>query len=116
MLPSPAVPAPWFDDACSLVDAFRRGDLSPVEALDASIAAIASSSLNAFSHTDFERARDAAVVADVSLPFGGVPFGIKELERVAGWPHTEASLIFADRVSTHDQTVVTRLRATGAIL
>ena len=26
--------------------------------------------------------------ADVALPFGGVPFGVKELEKVAGWPYT----------------------------
>ncbi|HEY5250371.1 MAG TPA: hypothetical protein VIJ09_01845, partial [Acidimicrobiales bacterium] len=69
--------APWFDDACSLVDAFRQGTLSPVEALTGSIDAIGSSSLNAFSHTDFDRALEAARTADVSLPFGGVPFGVK---------------------------------------
>ena len=58
--------------------------LSPLEALDASIAAIEASPLNAFSFTDFDRAREAARRADVSLPFGGVPFGIKELEKVEG--------------------------------
>ncbi len=57
------------------------------------------SPLNAFSHSDFERAREAARRADVSLPFGGVPFGIKELEKVEGWPYTEASVIFKDRVA-----------------
>ena len=54
--------------------------------------------------------------ADVSLPFGGVPFGVKELEKVAGWPYTEASVIFKDRVSDHDDTSVLRLRTTGAVL
>ncbi len=106
----------WLDDACSLVDAYRAKHLSPLEALDACIAAMEASPLNAFSHTDFERARAAARRADVSLPFGGVPFGIKELEKVAGWPHTEASMIFKDRIATHDDTSVARLRATGAIL
>jgi Asp-tRNA(Asn)/Glu-tRNA(Gln) amidotransferase A subunit family amidase len=37
--------------------------------------------------------------ADSSLPFGGVPVGVKQLERVAGWPFTEGSLVFADRVA-----------------
>jgi aspartyl-tRNA(Asn)/glutamyl-tRNA(Gln) amidotransferase subunit A len=60
-------------DACSLVDAFRAGALSPLEALDDCIAAIDESPLNAFSFTDFDRARKAAGRADVSLPFGGVP-------------------------------------------
>jgi Asp-tRNA(Asn)/Glu-tRNA(Gln) amidotransferase A subunit family amidase len=110
------VDAPWFEDACGLVDAFRARQLSPLEALDASIAAIERSPLNAFSFTDFDRARDAAGRADVSLPFGGVPFGIKELEKVRGWPHTQASVIFRDRIAGHDDTSLARLRRGGAVL
>jgi aspartyl-tRNA(Asn)/glutamyl-tRNA(Gln) amidotransferase subunit A len=107
---------PWLDDACSLVDAFRAGTLSPTEALDASLAAIEASGLNAFSYVDADAAHAAAGSADVSLPFGGVPMGIKELESVDRWPYTEASLVFADRVADHDSTQVSRLRAAGAIL
>ena len=107
---------PWLDDACSLVEAFRARTLSPLEALDACIEAIDRSPLNAFSHTDFDRARDTARVADVSLPFGGVPFGVKELEHVKAWPYTEASMIFKDRVSGYDQTSIARLRGVGAVL
>jgi len=110
------MPTLWMDDACSLVAAFRAGNISPLEALDAAIDAMARSPLNAFSHTDFERARAAAAKADVTLPFGGVPFGVKELERVKDWPYTDASMIFKDRVSDHDHTSVARLRATGAVL
>ena len=108
--------APWLEDACSLVDAFRTRRLSPLEALDACIEAIDRSPLNAFSHTDFDRARAAARSADVTLPFGGVPFGVKELEHVRDWPYTEASMIFKDRMSDDDQTSITRLRRTGAVL
>jgi aspartyl-tRNA(Asn)/glutamyl-tRNA(Gln) amidotransferase subunit A len=104
---------PWQGDACSLVDAFRAGERSPVEELDATLAAIEASDLNAFSHLDPERARDAARNADVSLPFGGVPAGIKELEPVKGWPHTEASLVFRDRVATENSTIVDRLLRRG---
>jgi len=100
---------PWRDDACSLVDAFRRGERSPKEEVEASLAAIEASDLNCFSHVDAERALKAAKSADVSLPFGGVPVGIKELESVAGWPATEASLVFRDRVATETTTVVERL-------
>ncbi len=106
----------WSGDACSLVDAFRTGALSPVEALDASVEAVDKSGLNAFSHLDVEAARDRAASVDVSLPFGGVPMGIKELETVEGWPYTEASLVFKDRVADHDSTHVARLRAAGAVL
>jgi len=107
---------PRLGDACSLVDAFRAGELSPLEALDASLAAIEGSELNAFSHLDVEGARDAARAADVRLPFGGVPIGVKELQRVAGWPFTEASLVFKDEKADVDGTEVARLRAGGAVL
>ena len=107
---------PWTEDACSLVDAFRANELSPLEALESCIDAIDASPLNACSYTDFERARADAAVADVSLPFGGVPFGVKELERVKDWPFTDASMIFKDRISDHDHTSAARLRATGAVL
>jgi Asp-tRNA(Asn)/Glu-tRNA(Gln) amidotransferase A subunit family amidase len=107
---------PWLQDACSLVDAFRAGTLSPTEALEASLAAISASDLNTVSHVDADAARAQAAAADISMPFGGVPIGVKELEQVAGWPFTEASLVFADRMSSHDSTEVTRLRAAGAVL
>ncbi len=104
---------PWQDDACSLVDAFRRGDRSPLEELDATLAAIERSDLNAFSHVDADRARAAAAEADVSLPFGGVPTGIKELDPVAGWPWTEASLVFRDRVAERSSHQFDRLVERG---
>ncbi len=92
--------APWREDACSLVDAFRAGERSPKEELEATLAAIEASDLNCFSHLDPERALAAADHADTSKPFGGVPVGIKELEQVQGWPDTGASLVFADRIAT----------------
>ncbi len=107
---------PWLGDACSLVDAFRAGDRSPVEELDATLAAIDESSLNAFSFVDAQRARETAAAADVSLPFGGVPIGVKELESVAWWQRTEASVPLEDRVATGDSTLVARMRAAGAVL
>jgi Asp-tRNA(Asn)/Glu-tRNA(Gln) amidotransferase A subunit family amidase len=103
----------WTDDACSLVDAFRRGERSPREELESTFAAIEHRDLNAFSFLDREGALHAAEHADVSRPFGGVPVGVKELERVAGWPQTEASLVFRDRVATRTSTVVERLIGAG---
>jgi Asp-tRNA(Asn)/Glu-tRNA(Gln) amidotransferase A subunit family amidase len=108
--------APWSGDACSLVDAFRAGTRSPLEELDATLAAIEASELNAWSHVDAEHARAAAAHADVSLPFGGVPIGVKQLTSVAGWPATEASVPLRDQVAEHDATMVGRLRAAGAVL
>src|SRR5437763_6001870 len=107
---------PWLGDACSLVDAFRAKELSPVEALDASLAAIEKSKINAFSYIAADEARASARHADVSLPFGGVPTGVKELQRVNGWPFTEASLLFKDDKADVDGTEVSRLRDAGAVL
>jgi Asp-tRNA(Asn)/Glu-tRNA(Gln) amidotransferase A subunit family amidase len=104
---------PWTGDACSLVDAFRSGERSPVEELEATLAAIEASDLNCFSHVDPDRARAAAAAADVSKPFGGVPSGIKELDSVAGWPYTEGSLVFRDRVATTTGRVIQRLLDDG---
>ncbi|HXQ90148.1 MAG TPA: amidase [Acidimicrobiales bacterium] len=110
------VDAAWTGDACALVESFRKGEITPPEALELSLGAIEASALNAFSHVDADGARRAAEQADIALPFGGVPIGIKELEPVEGWPSTEASLVFAGRVATHTSTQVRRLRAAGAVL
>jgi aspartyl-tRNA(Asn)/glutamyl-tRNA(Gln) amidotransferase subunit A len=108
--------APWTGDACSLVDAFRSGERHPVEELEATLAAIERSDLHAFSHVDAERARAAAADADPTLPFGGVPVGIKELTPVEGWPHTEASLVFAGRTAAHTSHHMQRLFTGGGVV
>lgn len=107
---------PWTSDACSLVEAFRRKERSPAEGLDATLAAIDDSDLNCFSFVDPERARRICAKADVSLPFGGIPTGIKELFPYEGWPHTEASLAFKDRVADHTSRHLERLVRAGGIV
>ena len=108
---------PWLGDSCSLVDAFRAGERSPAEELQATYDAIDASDLNAFCYTPREQAMEAALNADVSLPFGGVPIGVKELDSVNGWPATEACVVFADEVSTHTSVMVDRIsRIGGAVL
>ncbi|MGI9577294.1 MAG: amidase [Microthrixaceae bacterium] len=105
--------SPWQGDACSLVDAFRDGDRSPTEELAATLAAIEDSALNCISYLDGERAASAAASADLNQPFGGVPLGIKELSGVEGWPDTEASLVFKDRVCEQTDTAIERARSRG---
>ena len=104
---------PWLGDACSLVDAFRSGERSPTEEAEAVLAAIEASRLNTFSFVDPDAARAAAGRAEVQRPFGGVPTGVKMLDDVEGWPATEASLVFKDRIGTHTSTKVRRLRDDG---
>ena len=106
---------PWLGDACSLVEAFRSGERKPIEELDAVLGAIGASELNAVPFVDADGARSTAGDTDVSLPFGGLPIGVKELEPVAGWPATEGSLVFADRIGDHTATMVQRLEAAGVV-
>ena len=108
--------SPWLQDACSLIEEFRRGRRDPVAELEASLAAIEESGLNAFSHVDAGAARKAAAAADLNQPLGGLTVAIKQLDPVAGWPLTEASRVFADRVGTYDSTLVSRVREAGAVL
>ena len=109
-------PQTWQGDACSLVEAFRSGERSPVEELDATYAAIDTSDLNAFGHLDQDRAYAAARTANVNLPFGGVPIGIKELDQVAGWPDTEACVALSHLVSDFSSVMVQRLEDAGVVL
>jgi Asp-tRNA(Asn)/Glu-tRNA(Gln) amidotransferase A subunit family amidase len=87
-----------------------------VEEMEATLAAIEASDLNAFSHVDHDGALDQARQADIAQPFGGVPYAVKELTDVSGWPSTHASVVFADRVAHEDAVAVARMRSAGAAL
>ncbi len=104
---------PWLGDACSLVEEFRAGRRSPREEMQATLNAVKTSKLNAVSFVDEEGALERASRADISLPFGGIPMGVKELDNVNGWPATEASVPFADRKATYTGTMVNRLIERG---
>jgi aspartyl-tRNA(Asn)/glutamyl-tRNA(Gln) amidotransferase subunit A len=106
---------PWLGDTCSLVDAFRSGERTPVDELEASLAAIEASDLNAFVFVDSDRARATAATADVSQPFGGVPFGVKALAEVEGWPNDHCSLAFAGDIAGHTALHVQRVIDAGGV-
>ena len=96
---------PWLGDACSLVDAFRAKQRSPVEELEATLAAIAASDLNAFSFLDPERAIDGgAQRRRLARRSAACRSGSRSSSRCAGWPATEASLVFRDRIATTTST------------
>jgi len=107
----------WQGDAVGLVEAFRSGERSPVDELDATYAAIDASDLNAVCFTDRETARADAANADVSKPFGGVPIGVKSLNEVEGWPDDHASVPLRDNIGQVTTTQVERIhRVGGAVL
>ena len=74
-----------------LVDEFRAGRRTPLEELQATYAAIDASDSTPSASAP-RAGGTAAPSADVSKPFGGVPIGVKELDQVAGWPDTHASV------------------------
>jgi aspartyl-tRNA(Asn)/glutamyl-tRNA(Gln) amidotransferase subunit A len=114
---------PWLDDACSLADAIRRGEVRAADALEASLAAIEPSALNAAVYVDAEGARRTALDVDARVsagedpgPFAGVPTLVKDLFDVAGMPTTHGSLVFKDNIADHDSTHVARLRGAGCVI
>lgn len=96
---------------------FRSGAFSPVDALRALEDKISSTdpAIGAYLSRDFESALQAAQAADISKPLGGVPIGIKDVINVLGEPCTCASKILKGYKAPYDATVISRLRAAGAI-
>src|SRR5690625_4088224 len=102
----------------------RDGMVSAVELVDEALDAIdtpAHQRLNAFVFVDRERARADAERVDRARAAGdrlgalaGVPFGVKELQQVDGWPDTSGSVAFADRVADQTDTMTRRLTDAGA--
>lgn len=95
----------------------RAKEVSPREALDALDARISAvdGAISGYLSRDIEAARKAAETADVTLPLGGVPIAIKDVINVKGEPCTCASKILKGYTAPYDATVISKLRAAGAI-
>ncbi|HEY5770178.1 MAG TPA: Asp-tRNA(Asn)/Glu-tRNA(Gln) amidotransferase subunit GatA [Terrimicrobium sp.] len=103
--------------ASEIQEGFRAKAFHPVDllrALESRIQAV-DPTLRAFLSRDFEAAMRRAEAADVSLPLGGIPIGIKDVINVKGDPCTCASKILQGYTAPYDATVIARLRAAGAI-
>ena len=110
-----------------MADQVRRGGISSSELVEAHITRIerVNPKLNAYIHTDFERARaeakaaDSAVRSGQSKPLGplhGVPISMKSSIDVAGLPCECGSRLRRAYVPVEDAPLVARLRAAGAII
>ena len=72
--------------------------------------------IGAFLSHNADQALAAADSADLSLPLGGLPIGIKDNINVLGEPCTCGSKFLKNAyTSPYDATVITKLRAAGAI-
>ena len=107
--------------AVDLAARVRSGEISAVELVEASLAAIErlNPELNAFVALCPERAlQEAAAIAPGDpRPLCGVPVGIKDLlSATEGLPTTHGSSAFGDWYADHDSAHVRRLREAGAIV
>jgi aspartyl-tRNA(Asn)/glutamyl-tRNA(Gln) amidotransferase subunit A len=100
-----------------LQEGFRSQAYRPVDVLRAIEARIqlVEPKVQAFLSRDFETALRRAETADVSLPLGGIPVGIKDVINVKGDPCTCASKILKGYTAPYDATVIAKLRTAGAI-
>lgn len=113
-------------DAITMAAQMRKGDVTPLEALDAAIARVeALPKLNAVVIKDYEQAReqarklsamgrDARKQATDKAPLWGLPFVLKDLgQSMAGTVTSNGCRFFKDAVASQDSTLVTRYKAAG---
>lgn len=114
--------------ALSAVELRRRigsKEISPVELLETCIERIEriNPAVNAVTAVCYQRARQEASAAEKSVLRGdalgllhGLPTGIKDLEETGGVLTTFGSPLYRDFVPEHDNAMVARVRAAGAIV
>ena len=113
-----------YRNATDLVKALAAKQISSVELTDFAIARIITldKRINAVVVRDFDRAREAAKMADNALargdkrPFLGLPITVKEAFNITGLPTTWGNPRFKDWQPDFDSLVITRLKAAGAVI
>ena len=108
-----------------LAERYRRGDVSPVEVVDAHLQRIEALNprLSAYLTVTAERARQEAKQAGAEIaarqsrgPLHGVPYGVKDIIETANIRTTNGSSFFRDHVPAADSYCILRLRKAGAIM
>jgi len=121
----PAATDPALLSATELVGLYRARRLSPVEAVEATLARIArfNAVVNAYCHLDAEGALAVARAAEARWAAGapkglldGVPVGIKDNILVAGMPARFGSRLTPEGGRDGDAPAVARLREQGAVI
>jgi amidase len=109
-----------FLDATAQADLVHRGDVQPVELVDAAIDRIErlDPKLNAVIHRRFDQARAEAAQVDRAAPFAGVPFLVKDAVcETAGDPYHLGMRFLKERGhrSDHDTWLAQRYRRAGFV-
>ncbi|HYA36491.1 MAG TPA: amidase [Candidatus Binataceae bacterium] len=111
--------------AFDLAAMIRRRELAPSELMAATLKRIEAlnPSINAFCAMRADAAMAEARALDDKIahgetvgPLAGVPFGVKDLEGVAGMATTFGSVPFKNNIAKEDSIQVARLKAAGAIV
>ena len=109
--------------ATEIVDGLRRGDITPLDCLDALEKRVGEvdGKVNALPTRCFDRARKAARELMAKPPaargvLAGLPVPIKDLTDVAGVRCTQGSPIFKDRVAETSDLLVTHLEGNGGLI
>jgi amidase len=107
-----------FVDATQLAELVRRGEVTPRQLVQASIARIEELNprLNAVVTPMYEQALTTAEHVNRSAPFAGAPLLVKDLvAECAGIRHTNGSRLLANNVARSDSELVARLRRAGLL-
>jgi aspartyl-tRNA(Asn)/glutamyl-tRNA(Gln) amidotransferase subunit A len=107
-----------------LLEAYRSGAASPLEAVESCLGRIdrLDDRVNSVLTLPVERALDAARASTqawakgTARPLEGVPYGLKDIIATAGIRTTGGSAVYADWVPNESATVAERLDAAGATL
>ena len=106
-------------DAVAQAELVRRGEVKPIELVDAAIERIerVNGRLNAVVTPLYERAREAANGLLPAGAFTGVPFLLKDLvAELEGTPLSEGSSFLQGYVSAEDSELVSRYRRAGLVI
>ena len=106
-------------DATAQAELIKKGEITPVELVDLSIAAVEklNPTLNAVITPMFEQARDLAKKATLDAPFAGVPMMLKDgIAAYQGVPLSTGSALFKNNTAKRDSELVKRYKAAGFIV
>lgn len=106
-------------DAVGLAQCVSRGEISPLELLDAAIARAetVNPAINAVTQKHFELAREAVRQGLPSGPFRGVPFLLKDISaQLEGTVTSNSCKLYANAVATRDSTLVARYKQAGLVI